>query len=128
MENSDNKNEATKFSLGNAILQRIDSLLYRLEECLVLDNMKGSLKVLESVRSEIDFCLLENETKELDKLEKQIKEIYAVGNIDHKYRGRFIHPQERFNAKALIVQLNRMTRRFMHKHGLLMPEKSQRSC
>lgn len=135
MTEEQQESEKKAFNMALALLQRVDSLFYMLEERLIKGEFFGAREILSAILNEIDFCLNDTERKEIEDLEKKIDDVLLKINIDETYnvdvagiiRSFFRYPQGRLQMKKLLIELNRKLRRCMNNHNLIMPPESESS-
>ncbi len=126
-EYNPNEERESKFNMAVAMLQRVDTLFYKLEESMMLRELTASRMILSSIINEVDCFFTDKEREEIKVVENKIDTILNKFPVEKRYPSNnywmFSYPNERSDVTLLLIELNRLIRQHMFTHNLISPPK-----
>ena len=123
---NDDGDSKTAFNSALDIIQRISRLEYTLSACLLVEDLKGSYKLLVLIHSEIDFKLTDEQRGELEDLEEVIYAKLPKAEATYPSEGRTYirNPVIREEVIKELIVLKKKISIYKYKVGLGMIDMS----
>lgn len=110
-----------QFNMGLASIMRIDKLLTRVSDAFMGWDLRIVYDTLPLLENELHCYLLPEEVDEIEEIRKKVN--FILTHHPKVLDSPIYNPIVRGNIYELLIKWDRLLRKLMNNHGMLMPPK-----